>query len=142
MIIRKIIVIILIFFLTSCLSRVENKGYSFYLTDYKIKRGLSGKDEIIKNMGSPTLISYIDNEAFWIYFEEEVRKLLFFKPKILSRKILLVTFDENNIVKTLDHYELDDENNIKFNEKHTKVRKIKRGFFADLFGNIGQVSAQ
>ena len=141
--IKKILpILFLIIFTTSCLSRIENKGYSFNLTDYEVKKGLSSKEEVSKNMGSPTLINYIDDKIFWIYFEEEVRKLLFLKPKILKRKILLITFDKNNIVKDLKHYNIKDENNIKFSHNTTKVKEIEEGFFSDLFGNIGQVAPQ
>ncbi len=134
--------LLILIFLTSCLSRVENKGYSFDLTDYKVKKGLSSKSEISKNMGSPTLINYIDNEIFWIYLEEEVRKLLFFKPKVIKRKILVMTFDKDNIVKEFSNYNLEDENHIKFSKNKTKVREIEKSFASDLFGNIGQVAPQ
>lgn len=140
---RKILtILLLLFFTNSCLSRVENKGYSFNLTDYKVKEGLSSKDEILKNMGSPTLISYLDDQLFWIYFEEEVRNLLFFKPKVLKRRIMVITFNEQNIAKNVNFYNLENENPIKFSDKKTKVEEVKKGFFADLFGNIGQVRPQ
>jgi outer membrane protein assembly factor BamE (lipoprotein component of BamABCDE complex) len=142
MIKKTLFLLILGIILTSCLSRIENKGYSFELSDYKVKKGLSSKGEIVRNMGSPTLISHIDNEIFWIYFEEKIRKLLFFKPKVLDRRILILTFDENKIVSSLNNYDLKDENNISFNHKTTKIRNIKKSLVSDIFGNIGQVKPQ
>ena len=143
MIFKKIpFLLFTLLFLGSCLARTENSGYSFDLTDYKIKKGISSKDEIIKNMGSPTLISSNNDEVFWIYFEEKIRKLLFFKPTTVSRKITLITFNQNNIVKEVSNYSLSDEKNIKFSDKKTAVTEIKKGLLEDLFGNIGTVRPQ
>lgn len=139
---KKIIILSILIFTTSCLSRIEKSGYSFDLTDYQVKEGESGKLEILQNMGSPTLIDDIDGGESWIYMEEEVKNLLFFKPKIEKRKILLLTFDEKNIVKSAANYDLDSENKIKFNSDKTAVTEVKKGFFADIFGNIGQIRAQ
>ena len=134
--------LLILLFLTSCLSQIENSGYSFELTDYKIKKSISRKEEILKNMGSPTLISYINDEVLWIYYEEKIKKLLFFKPEILERKIIVVTFDKDNIAKEVTNYSLKDENEIKFSDKKTVITEIKKGFLSELFGNIGTVSPQ
>lgn len=140
---KNILTLIFIALITSsCLSRIENRGYSFELADYKVKQGLTSKSEIIKHMGSPSFTSYIDNELYWVYFEEKVEKLLFFKPKILERNMLLITFDKGNIVKEASHYDLSNENLIEFNPEHTQVKEVKKGFFTELFGNIGQVAPQ
>ncbi len=140
--INKILLLLTLILTTSCLSRIENNGYSFNLADYEAKKGLSSKMEVSKNMGSPTIINYIDGEELWIYLEEEVKKLLFFKPQILKRKILLITFDKNNIVKNLNQYDIKDENHIVFSKDKTKIKEIEKGFFADISGNIGQIKAQ
>jgi len=77
--IKKIVIISLLILTTSCLSRVEKSGYSFELTDYKVQEGASTKSEILQNMGSPTLVDDIDGTESWIYLQEDVRSLLFFK---------------------------------------------------------------
>jgi outer membrane protein assembly factor BamE (lipoprotein component of BamABCDE complex) len=128
--------------LSSCLSRVENRGYSFDLVDYKVRDGLSSKDEITRNLGSPTLISYMNDEEFWIYFEEKISSLLFFKPTILNRTVSIMSFNESGVVKYYKNYSLKDRNKIKFVKKITATRGVKKGFFADIFGNIGQISPQ
>ncbi len=134
---NKIILLTILLLLTSCLSRIENKGYSFDLTEYKVKNGLSSKGEILKNMGSPTFISYIDDEIFWIYFEEKIKKILFFKPKILNRHILLIKFDNNNIVSRLNQYSLDSQKNIIFNKSRTILDSNNKSSLLEMFYNLG-----
>jgi len=139
---KSLFFIILILLLnTSCLSRVENRGYSFELKDYRIKKGLTNKGLVIKNIGSPSFISYIENEIYWVYFEEKVRKLLFFKPKILDREIMIIQFDNDNIVNYLQKYNLKDQQQILFNKNRTKNTYGKKGnFLSEIFNNIGSVS--
>ena len=139
---KKIIILSFLIFTTSCLSRVEKSGYSFDLTNYEVKKGVSTKVEILQNMGSPTLIDDIDGSESWIYLEEDIKRLLFFKPKIIKRNIMLLTFNDKNIVKTLNNYDLKSENKIKFDSNKSAVTENKKGFFADIFGNIGQIRPQ
>ena len=114
----------------------------FELSDaHLIKEGVSGKDEVLKLMGSPTIASYI-NEETWIYFSEEKKYLLFFKPKTINRDVLVVKFDEENIVKNLIKLNLNDENKeLAFSTKYTEVADHETSAFKSIFGNIGQVRA-
>ena len=139
---KKIFIIICLILTTSCLSRVEKRGYSFELSDHHlVKKGISNKETVVRLMGSPTFTSEIDNEELWIYYSEEVRKLLFLKPKIKKRKIITISFDKTNIANQIQHYSLDDGKNLSFSSKHTEVKAINEGFWSDIFGNIGQISA-
>ena len=108
---------------------------------FDIKKQISDKDTVEKVMGSPTFVSYIDDEPVWVYFSEEERRLLFFKPKILERKIMTLKFDKQSLVKDIKFYDLDDEQSVNFAHNYTKVESNKKGFFSELFGNIGQVRA-
>jgi outer membrane protein assembly factor BamE (lipoprotein component of BamABCDE complex) len=138
---RKLIILISILTIDSC-SQIEKRGYAFDLSDYQlVKEGLTSQELLIQNMGSPTLVSEIDNKEEWIYFSEDVRKLLFFKPKILNRKIMVVNFDKGGAISKIDNYDLANENSINFANNYTTVKSNKKGFWSQIFGNIGQVRA-
>jgi outer membrane protein assembly factor BamE (lipoprotein component of BamABCDE complex) len=139
---KLIIIAIVLLNLSSCLSRVEKKGYMFDLSDvHLLTEGVTSKEETLRYMGSPTLISYLDEEV-WFYFAEERKHLLFFKPETVSRDILLVKFDNSTTIKELQRLSLNDENKkIDFSQKFTEVGEHETGFFKGIFGNIGQVKA-
>lgn len=136
------IIILLVLSLTSCLTRVEKKGYMFDLSDANLlQEKVTSKDEVLRYMGYPTLTSYI-NEEVWIYMAEDKKYLLFFKPKTVSREILVIKFDDKNTVKTLQRLSLSDgDNKLHFSPKYTEVTDNDESFFKSLFGNIGQVKA-
>jgi outer membrane protein assembly factor BamE (lipoprotein component of BamABCDE complex) len=139
---KKLIIIALILNLTSCLSRVEKKGYMFELSDANLlQENVTHKDEVLKYMGYPTLTSYV-NDEIWLYIAEEKKYLLFFKPKTIDREILLVKFDDNNVVKKLQKLGLGDgDKNLKFSSKYTEVADHEESLYKSIFGNIGQVKA-
>ncbi|MDA0902357.1 MAG: outer membrane protein assembly factor BamE [Proteobacteria bacterium] len=139
---KKLIPLIALYSLTSCVNPVEKRGYSFDLSDYKlVKEGISSKETVLGFMGSPTLVSNLDSEELWVYFSEDVRKVMFFKPKILDRKIMTVSFDKTNIVKEVSNYGLKDQKEVNFVADYTEVKSHKKSFWSRIFKNVGQVNA-
>lgn len=140
--IQVFLMIFAIFCLNSCLKRVEKRGFSFDLTDYEaIEEGVTGRDEVRRIMGSPSFVAGLDGEI-WLYFAQDIEKFLFFKPKVVERRIFLLGFDDFGVVSRLENYDLDDEKKVKFARAKTEVKSTKQGFFKSIFSNVGQVSPQ
>ena len=140
---RFIYIFLILNLLTSCITRLESKGYSFQLSEPQlIQEGVTSKESVMNIMGSPTIISDFNNQDVWIYYAEEVEKFLFYIPKIKSRKILMVTFDNGSTVNYVKEYDLNDEKKLKFARSYTKVEGHEIGIFKSIIGNIGQVRAQ
>lgn len=131
-------------FITSCISNIEKKGYSFDSSDqHQLQEGVTSRESTLKMMGSPTIISDLTGEESWIYYSEEVKNLLFFIPKITKREILLIKFDESNTIKKIEKFSLANEKNrVKFNPIYTEVKSHETGFFKSIFNNIGKVKPQ
>jgi outer membrane protein assembly factor BamE (lipoprotein component of BamABCDE complex) len=140
---RNFLSVLLLFVVISCISRVEKKGYMFDISGVEfLETGVTGKDKALQIMGSPTIASYLDDDELWIYYSEEIRHLLFFKPKVLQRRVLTLDFDRSGTLKYMKNYDLSDEKDVEFASKKTEVESAKIGFFKALFGNIGQVRPQ
>lgn len=134
---------IVILSLSSCISRIDKNGYMFELSEYQsLQEGISSKDTVLKMMGSPTIISNLDDDESWIYYEQDSRSLLFFLPDIVSRNIITINFDNSGTIKKLEKFDLDSEQKMNFVSNYTKVDSRKTGFFKSIFSNIGQVKPQ
>jgi len=139
--------IIFVLVLASCVSRVERHGYMFDMSGYdEVQVGITTKEKLIKLMGSPTLITDFDGDkpedGLWIYYSEDVKHFLFFNPKIIDRKIVVISFDESDVVNQLRTIDLkEDDKNLKFAQKQTPVDDHERGLFKAFFSNVGQVKA-
>ena len=130
---------ILITSLISC-GQIEKKGYSFELSDYKLlKENVDDKNDALNFMGYPSFISEVNQKELWVYYSEDMKKVLFFKPEILDRKIITISFKEQNSVEAIKNYNLKNQTSIKFNNNYTDVVNREKGWWSQIFGNIGQV---
>jgi outer membrane protein assembly factor BamE (lipoprotein component of BamABCDE complex) len=137
---KKFLIITLCFSFLSCANKFDH-GYMFEYSNVNLLEIGVDKNTVRNLMGSPTLISDIDNEV-WFYISEKTESFLFLKPKIINREILAIEFINN---KVSDLHKLDLNNqlkNFKFSPKKSFVMDHKTGFFSDLFGNVGQVKPQ
>ena len=141
--IRILYIFIIIFITSSCLTKIDKEGYSFDLSNYKlIKEEITTKEEVQNMMGSPTIISFIGKDPIWIYLSQTKRRLLFFKPDIIKRKIMTIKFDKKQkFVEKINFYNLDNEKDIKYISKYTKINNPNKNIFLEFFGNIGKISA-
>ncbi len=129
--------------LESCISRVEKRGYMFEMSDYEfLEEGVTNKQKALQIMGSSTFSSYLAENEILFYYSEDVKHLLFFKPKIIARKVVSLKFDENNILSKIQEYDLAAQKNFSPNLNITKVKSNEIGFFKSIFSNIGTVTPQ
>lgn len=128
--------------LSSCVKNSYRLGYLFDLSDHQLlQEGVTSKERVLKIMGSPTMISNLDEEV-WIYYSEDVERILFFIPDIKERTILTLRFDESETVKSIEKFDLsNEEKKMDFASHYTEVNSNKIGFFKSIFSNVGQVKA-
>ena len=67
--------------LTSCVARYEKHGYMFdaYQTNL-LQKNVSSKRTVLDYLGSPTIYFKLNNKEHFLYFSEEIKYFLFFKP--------------------------------------------------------------
>ena len=128
---------------SSCVSRVDKMGYMFELSDHDVlQEGVTSKERVLKIMGSPTLISDFDSEV-WIYYSEDVKNFLFFKPEVTERNVLVIKFNDAQIIKEMKKINFADEaKKLNFVSNYTAVDSHKTGFFKSIFSNVGQIKTQ
>lgn len=129
-------------FLSSCVSRVEKSGYMFEMSNFEsLSKGISSKLDVLKAMGNPTIGNENEENKDWIYYSEEIKHFLFFMPKVTSREIVVLKFNEENLLATIQKYDLEDQDhNFDFHSYQTIVKTNKPNLFKDLFGNLGKVN--
>ncbi len=130
--------------LGSCAAKIDKRGYMFDLSDHELlQEGVTTKDRLLKNMGSPTLISDLDEDEAWIYYSENLKSFLFFTPKIIERTILIARFDKLDNLQKLERMDLTSENkDLKFFPDYTMVESHKSSLIKSLFTNVGKITPQ
>jgi outer membrane protein assembly factor BamE (lipoprotein component of BamABCDE complex) len=105
-----------------------------------IQPGIDTRTSVLETLGRPTLTSQFD-ENTWYYVAREARNLAYQDPKVRSQLTLRVRFDAAGNVASVDRMGADLVASIDPYGKTTPTLGHKRGFFEDLFGNIGTVGA-
>ena len=144
-VIKKYIFVFLCIFTTSCSSLVspivENRGYVFddTLLD-KISLNKTAPDDIIDLLGSPSTTSAIDS-SIWYYIFSKAETIAFYHPEITDRRVLAITFNEEDKVSNIKYYSLEDGKVVSFIDRKTPTRGRELTVIQQLFGNLGRLGA-
>lgn len=137
---KYIFLSLIVFFTSSCISRnITHKGNIFDNNDVdSIRVGLTDKNDILQNFGYPLNTSYFDKNI-WIYYSYQMKEILFFKPYISDQKVLVVRFNNENIVSDMYLYNIDSNNYEILNTTDTSLQD-NQNVIQDILSNIGQIS--
>ena len=128
----KLIIILLIFILSSCAQTVQNNGLSEKeIKNFDIKIGKTSKTYLINNYGPPifenvfndNVIYYISHSTSYKTFEERKTK------KIL---VLEITLDNKNIVQNFKKYSEKDSFQINVSKKEDAKNFNLTSFWKDI----------
>ena len=103
----------------------------------EIHPGSTTKEEVIKVLGSPSSVS-IFNEKSWYYISRRTGQFAFFDPNVIDQQVYVVNFDDQGIVKAVDHKSLGDGKEITPVARATPAPGRELSFLEQLIGNLGK----
>lgn len=126
---------------TAC-SRV--RGHQGFIADAVlidgIQAGIDNRTSVQKTLGRPSFIGqFTDND--WYYVSRQTKQLAFALPQPTEQTVLKVSFDAAGNVAAVSKSGMERIASIRPNRDKTPTLGKSRGFFEDLFGNIGQVGS-
>jgi outer membrane protein assembly factor BamE (lipoprotein component of BamABCDE complex) len=95
----------------------------------EIHPGSTTKDEVIKILGSPSSVS-IFNEKSWYYISRRTGQI--------DQQVYIVNFDDQGIVRAVDHKGLEDGKEITPVARATPAPGRELSFLEQLIGNLGK----
>lgn len=140
-VIKKYLFIALIFLSASCSPIIENRGYVFdekLLDQIKVNETIS--NDVMDILGSPSTTSAIDAST-WYYIYSKAETVAFYHPTVTDRRVLAVSFDDDNKVNNLKYYGLEEGKIISYVDRTTPTRGRELTVLQQLFGNLGRLGA-
>ena len=119
----------------SCNEKISYSGKIFHEENYDFAK-LKNKEEVVNKFGNPNFIDPIEKKYY--YFSEKKYVKSFFKQKISNRIMVVFIFNENETIKSVLHYDLNDEQDVKNIKDSTPNELIKRGLIEKIFGGVGK----
>ena len=105
-----------------------------------VQPGVDTRESVLATLGKPSIAGQF-NDRDWYYVARDTRNLAFRNPRPTTQLTLQITFDEKGTVTGIRRGNKDQVAAINPYGKTTPTLGKKRGFFEDLFGNIGAVGA-
>jgi outer membrane protein assembly factor BamE (lipoprotein component of BamABCDE complex) len=102
--------------------------------------GVDNRASVLAVLGRPTFASQF-NQGDWYYLGRDSRNLAYTKPKATAQLALKISFDAAGTVTGVTRTGVEQIASINPDGKTTPTLGRKRGFFSELFGNIGSVGA-
>src|SRR5271168_533953 len=104
----------------------------------EIHAGSTTKDEVAKILGTPSSVSVFNNDKSWYYISRRPSQTAFFEPDVLDQQVYVVNFDDQGVVKAVDHKALEDGKEITPVARATPAPGRELSFLEQLIGNLGK----
>lgn len=107
--------------------------------DYRmneITQGISTRANVLKSLGSPTTVAPFDDNV-WYYIGQKMEKKGIFDPEVVDEKVVVVSFNEEGIVQTIEKIDADRINVPTVRDK-TPTSGNEVTFMEQLLGNVGR----
>ena len=131
----RLLLVLMIFILcASCNEKILYSGKIFNEENFDFAK-LKNKEEVVDKLGNPNFIDPIEKKYY--YFSEKKYVKNFFKQKINNRIMVVFIFNENETIKSVSQYDLNDKQDVKNIKESTPNELIKRGLIQKIFGGIG-----
>src|SRR5262249_28117577 len=129
-------------FVAGCSPSVEQRG-NLPNPDKlsEIHAGSTTKDEVAKILGSPSSVSVFNNDKSWYYISRRTAQTAFFDPDVLDQQVYVVKFDDQGVVKAVDHKILQDGKEITPVARATPAPGRELSFLEQLIGNLGKFNS-
>lgn len=126
--------------LAACDPVREERGYRMDPEQIsQVETGTSSKDEVLELMGSPSSIStFPESGEAWYYIGRKTEHYAFLEKDVLQQDVVVIEFDENEVVKEIKTYDKDDAQQIDVVDRTTPTGGNELGFFEQIFGNFGR----
>jgi outer membrane protein assembly factor BamE (lipoprotein component of BamABCDE complex) len=125
--------------LVSCAPAVDQRG-NLPNPDKlaEIHAGSTTKDEVAKILGTPSSVSVFNNDKSWYYISRRTSQTAFLDPDVLDQQVYIVNFDDQGVVKAVDHKVLEDGKEVTPVARATPAPGRELSFLEQLIGNLGK----
>ena len=123
----------------------EIRDHKGYVVDSQllatVQPGVDNRDSVTATIGRPSFASQFDKGQTWYYVSRDTRATGFSTPKASQQMLLAVRFDPRGNVVSVNRTGLETIRKVSLYRDKTPTLGSKRGFFSELFGNIGRVGS-
>ena len=129
---------LVVLFAGACEPRVDTHGFmpNPALVE-QVEPGVVSKYDVADILGSPSTVAPFDQDT-WYYITQKTQNFAFFKPEIIDQQVLVVNFDDQDMVASVNRYTIEDGLIVDPVSRTTPTVGKELTFLQQLFGNVGR----
>lgn len=127
---------------SACTSVIDRRG--FLPEDEAqtvITAGTDTKTTVLTRLGNPSQQGVFDQQV-WYYMSAVDSSQAFFMPKAIERRIIAVSFDDDDRVSEVRQYTMADGRVVDYNRERTPTRGREVTFLEQILGSVGNAPVQ
>lgn len=121
----------------SCTATYQNHGYVPSDDDVaNLVVGIDSRATVDDVIGPPTASGILSGGDYY-YIRSRIRTFGMFKPEVIERQVLAISFDQGDTVANIERFSLADGNIVPLSRRVTDSSVLSNGLLRQLLGNIG-----
>lgn len=104
-----------------------------------IQMGVQTRDDVEEIIGSPATRATFDDQT-WYYISEKIKKVTFYDPEVIDRKIIAVDFNEKGVVQNIRQYGIQHGRIVEMISRKTPTPGKEPSAIEKILGGIGDLS--
>ncbi len=124
-----------------CSATYQNHGY--VPTDselLELVEGVDSKATVDDLIGPPSSSGLLAGGDYY-YVRSRVKTSGMFRPEVIDRQILAISFDDSDVIENIERFSLQDGNVVALSRRVTDSSVVGNGFWRQILGNFGNFDA-
>ena len=131
----------LVLLLSGCSATFSNHGYVPSDSDLmELVVGVDSRATVDDVIGAPTSAGLLAGGDYY-YVRSRVRTFGMFRPEVVERQLLAISFDESGTIANIERFGLQDGNAVALSRRVTDSSVVGNGFWRQILGNFGNFDA-
>jgi len=124
----------------SCSATFRNHGYTPTDEDLlELVVGVDSRATVDDVIGPPSTSGVLSGGDYY-YIRSRIRSFGPFRPEVIERNVLAISFDESDTIANIERFSLADGNIVPLSRRVTDSSVVSSGFLRQLLGNIGNIN--
>ncbi|SHK77209.1 Beta-barrel assembly machine subunit BamE [Roseovarius marisflavi] len=126
--------------MTACSATYKNHGYVPLDEDLQnLVVGVDTRATVDDSVGPPSLSGMLGDGNYY-YVRSRVREYGMFRPEVVERQVLAISFNGDNTIANIERFGLEDGNIVPLSRRVTDSSVLSNGFLRQLLGNITNIN--
>ncbi|WP_375553558.1 outer membrane protein assembly factor BamE [Roseovarius mucosus] len=125
---------------TGCAATYRNHGYVPPEEDLQnLVVGVDSRATVDDVIGPPSLSGVLADGNYY-YVRSRVREYGMFRPQVVERRVLAISFNDNDTIANIEEFGLEDGQVVPLARRVTNSSVVSNGFLRQLLSNIGNIN--